>query len=53
MASHALKQVRRPIYPTFDCVVTSNLFFTGDFTHHRPTGANECTTFHAQSQRAR
>ena len=31
-------------------VPTSPFFFTGDFTHHRAAGTNECASFHAQSQ---
>ena len=53
MASHALKQVRRPVYPTHVRVLTGLLFSAGDFARHRTTGADECTTLHAQSQHPR
>lgn len=53
MATHALKQVRCRIYRlSFEEMVIS-LLSAGDFTRHCTTGANECTTLHAQPQHAR
>lgn len=52
-AMHSNKSVLMSPFPSSVAISPSFFFFTGDFTRHRATSANECATFHAQSQHPR